>query len=687
MSELLFEIGCEEIPAGFIEPALNAMKERLADSLKALGLEHGEIRTFGTPRRLGLVLDGLPTRQADREEKAYGPKVQICFDADGNPTKAVQGFARGQGVAVEDLQQVEGPKGRCVMALRQVEGRPTPDLLPEVLSDLVRHVPFRKSMHWGSLDESFARPVHWILALLDGAVVPFRFAGIESGNESRGHRFAAPDPFPVKDSKEFFARLENAYVVVDAEERRDRIRAACERLAKEAGGREVAGEDLIREVANLVEYPFPALGSFEEEFLLVPAQILVNSMTSHQRYFPIDDGKGNLLPRFIVVSNTPVEDVSVAVRGNERVLRARLADARFFYREDRKKTLDDFAEGLSRVTFEEKLGTLAEKVERIKEHLRYLSPFIREDALSPALRAAEICKADLLTNIVGEFPDLQGEMGRIYAELEGEEREVFEAIEQHYRPRFAEDELPKTDTACLLALADKMDTIAGCFGVGLIPSGAADPYALRRQALGILRMLIDRNYRVPLSDWIAFSLSALTSKLTRDAQEVAGDLASFFEGRYRNMRKNDFEPDAIAAVLGAGFDVLPETENKLSALTEFQKKEEFRELAAAFKRVMNILKERPEGVIDPDLFAHEAESELWKRYQQVRDVAGVAFRESRYLDSLEAMVGLKEPVDRFFDDVLVMDKDEQIRNNRLILLGHLADLFLNVADFKKIQTD
>ncbi|RJO66663.1 MAG: glycine--tRNA ligase subunit beta [Myxococcales bacterium] len=687
MAELIFEIGCEEIPAGYIAPALEAMAASLAKDLDALGVEHGRIQTFGTPRRIGVVIPSLAAEQPDRVEKVLGPKVELCFGPDGAPTKTALGFAKSRGVAVEDLEKVETPKGACVQATVHTQGQRTKGLLPELLKKQIPRLPFPKSMKWASHDETFVRPILWILAVFDGETVPFDFAGVQSGDTSRGHRFMRPEPFAVRGIEAFFAHLSQAYVIADPEERRKLVRQEATRLADSLHGKLRASDALTAEVANLVEYPFGEIGSFDAAFLAVPKEVLISSMTKHQRYFPVLDDKGRLLSHFVLFSNTQVADPKVTIAGNERVLRARLSDARFFYEEDRKKRLADFAPGLAGVTFEERLGTIAEKVQRIQEHVRFLVSHVNAEALEDALRAAALAKADLLTSVVYEFPDLQGAIGSIYAELDGEKKAVCEAIEQHYWPRFAEDALPESDVAALVALADKMDTVAGCFGVGLIPSGAADPYALRRQSLGVLRILVQRGYRVPLQAWIQFAVSALGSKLRRPAEATAADIAAFIEGRYRNWRVSDYPADVVDAVVGAGFNFLPEAEAKLAALVSFMKRPEFQSLAIAFKRVMNILKQRPQAVVTPNLFADDSEHQLWARYQQVRDKAGVELKQGHYGAALEAMAELKAPVDKLFDDVMVMAEDKAVRDNRLALLGHLADLFLQVADFRRLQTE
>lgn len=686
MAELIFEIGCEEIPARFIRPAEKSVKELLLAEIKKEGISGADhILTYGTPRRIGLTLNGIELVQPDRVVSVMGPKVGIAYDADGNPTKVAIGFAKSQGVNVEDLEMVDGPKGRCIQATKTIVGKKTFDCLTEILPRVIGKIPFPKSMRWSTIEESFARPIHWILAVLDGEIVPFEYANIKSSNLGYGHRFMKPESFVVTTIESLYKNLEEAFVVAECDKRQEIVKKEAERLAESVGGHIFEDDDLIKEVANLVEYPFALLGGFEDEFLKVPKEILIDSMAKNQKYFAILDEENNLLPKFIVFANTKVKDPDVVIAGNERVLRARLADARFFYDEDRQKNLDDLAASLKSVTFEEKLGTIAEKIERIQEHIRYMASFIEPEDLEESLRCATLCKADLQTSVVFEFPSLQGIMGRTYAKLAGESERVCNGIEQHYWPRFADDELPNDNVGAMVALADKMDTVVGCFGVGLKPSGTADPYALRRQALGILRILVDRGYRISLDDWVKFAVDSLKQKLTLPLEDTTREVIEFFEGRYRNWRNADFAQDTIKSVTSANFKVLIDVEERMKALTEFRQQNGFESLAAAFKRVMNILKEKTNEVVDPDLFKSDAENELWSMYQRTRDDVTILVQKREFLSALQAMVGLKANVDRFFDDVLVMDKDEKIRNNRLSLLWHLAELFNQIADFRQIQ--
>lgn len=688
MAELIFEIGCEELPAGFVRPALEQLAALLDQALGAENLAHGPLETYGTPRRLGLLLRDLTEEQADRDEQVIGPKLDFCYK-DGQPTKALLGFAASNKLELSQLSEIDGPKGRCVLAVKHIKGRQTKDLLPEILTTLVKKLSFRKSMRWAAHTESFARPVHWIVALFDGEVVPVTFAGVQSGATSYGHRFMAPEAIPVRHGESFLAHLEGAYVCYEQAKREALIREEATRLAATVGGVPLLGDELVAEVANLVEWPFGLLGHFDPAYLEVPKELLISTMAKNQRYFAVLDAAKGLMPYFITFANTRTEDAAVVVRGNERVIRARLSDARFYYDEDRKARLDSLLPKLAHVTFEERLGSYADKVARITEQVRFLASFtdVHDEAFAQALRAAELCKADLQTGVVYEFPELQGTIGRYYATRDGEEPSVCAACEEHYWPRYADDELPRGSVAALIALADKMDTLAGCFAVGLIPTGTADPYALRRQTLGILRILIARGWRVPLKAWAAFSVATLGAKCKRPATEIEADVLRFIEGRYRALRGKDYRPDLLDAVCGAGFDLLPECEGKLLALSQAAASPEFKDLAAAFKRVMNILKQRVSVVVDPDLFEHEAERRLWGNFQKTRDKAYSCLKAGDFKGAIEAFSELRPAVDGFFTDVMVMAEDPKKRDNRLALLGNLADAFTALADFRKIQTD
>jgi glycyl-tRNA synthetase beta chain len=682
--ELFLEIGCEEIPAGFIPRALAEMEAIVSRELEAARLSFGSVRTLGTPRRLALVVTGIPTVQPDAEITAMGPAKRVAFDADGKPTKAGEGFARGQGVDVSALRVVATEKGEYVAVTKNETGRPTHELLGEILPRLVAEIPFKKSMRWGDLDVRFARPIHWLVALFDGSVVPFSFGTVESGSISRGHRFMANTPFPVRDFAHYLEECERHFVVVDIERRKEIIRREIHRTAKAAGGQLLPDEGLLDEITFLVEYPSAIHGTFDPAFLEVPKEVLITSMRSHQRYFSVVDAAGKLLPAFITVPNTSASDPSVVVRGNERVLRARLSDARFFFTEDRKVRLASRVEALKSVVYQQKLGTSWEKMERFRVLAEGLADRLNPSVKAQTSRAAYLCKADLVSGMVGEFPEVQGIMGREYARHDGEDEGVAIAIAEHYLPTQAGGELPATDSGALVSIADKLDTICGCFGVGLIPTGSADPYALRRSALGIINIILDRQYRLSLAELIGTSLDLLSAKLTRPREQVCAEVTDFFRGRFVNLLTDRYPTDVVEAAVAAGCDDLVDCIARIAALAEFKGHPDFEPLAVAFKRVCNIVKEEVATPVDARLFLDDAEGRLFAAFQEVAGSVRERFKDGAYLDVLTVIATLRGPVDDFFDKVMVMAEDEQVRINRLALLQGIKGLLRGIADFAKI---
>lgn len=682
--ELFLEIGTEEIPAGFLPKAMADMEAMMRKELGSARVEFLDIQTLATPRRLALCVTGLPALQPDAETTAMGPAKNIAFDAAGNPTKAAEGFARGQGVPVTDLKLVSTDKGEYVAAVRKESGRPVADLLGEILPRLVNGIPFKKSMRWGNLDVRFARPIHWIVALFDGIVVPFSFGIIESGSVSRGHRFMANQTFPVRDFAHYLEECERHFVIPDPERRREIIRREIHRLAKAAGGHLLADEGLLEEVSYLCEYPSAVHGTFSPDFLAVPKEVLITSMRSHQRYFSIIDDAGKLLPGFITVNNTLTEDPSVVVRGNERVLRARLSDARFFFEEDKKVRLETRVESLKSVVYQAKLGTSFEKMERFRALAEELAARLNPAVKEKTSRAAFLCKADLVSGMVGEFPEVQGIMGREYAMLQGEDPEVASAIAEHYLPTQAGGELPSSDIGAFVSIADKTDTICGCFGVGLIPTGSADPYALRRSALGIINIILDRKYTLSLKGLVGSALNRLAAKLTRSREEVQADVLRFFEDRFVNLLAGQYPGDVVDAAVAAGSDDLVDCAARIATLAEFRNRDDFEPLAVAFKRVCNIVKEPVSAPVDRQLFQDDAENGLFAAFESVHTAVERAVADRDYLVALTKIATLKSAVDQFFEKVMVMAEDERVRTNRLALLQQIKGLFGGIADFAKI---
>lgn len=686
--ELLLEIGAEEIPAAFLPKALKDMEAMIRRAFAESRIPCGEIRTMGTPRRLLLTAASVAEKQQDQIVEKLGPARRVAFDAEGNPSPAALGFARGQGIPVSALETASTERGEYVCARRKIIGEPTESLLPTILTKLILGIPFRKSMRWSDLEIRFARPIHWLLALYDGRVLPFRIGDIESGAISRGHRFMSPASFPVAGFENYFAETRKRFVIADPEERKMIIRKETEKAAAALGGRALGNEELLETVAYLTEYPTVVSGSFDEDYLKLPQEVLITTMISHQKYFPVLDERGNLLPYFLTVNNTLARDPAVVRRGNEKVLRARLADARFFFEADRKIPLETRVLNLRKVVFHTLLGTSYEKVMRFRKLAGWIAERIRPALATRVERAAFLAKADLDTQMVGEFAELQGIMGREYALLDGEDPVVARAIHEHYLPTGAGGELPETDEGAIVSIADKLDTLCGFFGVGLIPTGTADPYALRRQALGVINIILKKSYPLALDDSIDESLAILGPLLKRPPSETKDAVLEFFRGRFENQLIAQGHPyDVVDAVLANGIEDLVRAWAKIRAMEAFKSHPDFQPLAIAFKRVVNIIGDFKDGAVDPVLFADPEERNLHAAFLQIRQSVLTHIAGGDYSSALVEMARLRKPVDDFFDTVLVMAEDAKIRFNRLSLLEEISTLFLDVADFSRIVTD
>ena len=686
---LLVEIGTEEIPAGYLAPALEALEKRLASALENARLSHGRLAVWGTPRRLALAVWDLADQQPDTIKEVTGPPVHSAYDANGRPTKAAEGFARGQGVDVSDLIVLEAKKGQYLAVRREEKGRPAPEVLVEMLPPLILGLPFPKSMRWGRGAITFVRPIHWLLAILGDEVLPMSLGDIKADRFSHGHRFLHPDPVEINSPDEYEDKLAEAHVVASFERRRELVQQEIDRVSNPGTGLKVIpDEDLVTEVANLVEEPVAILGGFDQSFLELPQDILITAMREHQRYFALADSHGRLAPHFIAINNTRARDMDVVTRGHERVIRARLDDARFYFKEDRKTPLEAKQEELKKVVFHTLLGTSWQKVERFSSVAEYLSGLLDPSVKTNLLRAAALCKCDLVTGVVQEFPALQGLMGREYALLDGEVEEVATAIAEHYLPNRAGGELPATSTGALLSLADKIDTITGCFSVGLVPTGAADPYALRRQSLGVINIILDRNYRLSLKAVIDHALAGLTPWLKKPREEALAEVVEFFRLRLKNqLTGQGASTDGAEAVLSLHHDDLVAAVARVSALEEVKARPDFADLAVAFKRVVNIIKKfgAQEG-FDLKFVSAEQEKALSEAAAQVEKQAQELIKADDYTGLLTDIVGLKPAVDNFFDHVLVDDPDAAIKANRLALLTRVSRLFELVADFSIITT-
>lgn len=675
--DLLFEIGTEEIPAHVMPHLLEDLAQLAETMLKEHRLAYEKVRTLGTPRRAALIVTGLAERQEDVNTETRGPSVAIAFDADGNPTKAGAGFARGQGVDPSALIQRDG----YVYASVHESGAATAELLTSLLPDLVRAIPLPNSMRWGDLDFRFIRPIRWFVALYGTEIVPFTLAGVTSGNHSRGHRTLAPADFVITSAADYEAACEKAYIIADPERRRAMICEQITETAKACGGTAEITPDLLEEVLYLVEYPTALSGSFEEKYLALPAEAVITPMRDHQRYFPVKAADGSLLPAFITVRNGGKAHLDVVAHGNERVLRARLADAQFFFDEDRKKSLAEHREKLKTVVFQRGLGSMYEKTER----LMALTTAIVEEmaagdtddaALADARRAAELSKADLVTGMVTEFTELQGIMGREYALLDGESPAVARAIDEQYMPRFAGDELPQTPLGVALSAADKIDNIVGTFSQGRIPTGSQDPFGLRRQALGLVLMLIEQESTMLLSDLVDEACDLYDLEEFRDKMQVY--VADFIRLRLKNvLSERGVRYDVQEAVLG-DVDLVADVPVRAAYVERLLASEGGEALVQSFVRVGNIARSVTGGTVDPALFKAEEEGALLSAYQAAADARAEGE------DTLPAEQALGKAINAFFDAVMVMDKDARVKENRLSLLKMIDDDLLETADYSKI---
>ncbi|HOB86342.1 MAG TPA: glycine--tRNA ligase subunit beta [Bacillota bacterium] len=687
--DLLLEIGCEEIPSRFISPAIRQLKEGARRLLEEAHLQWGSLQAWGTPRRLVLLVSGLAAAQADQVQRIKGPPRDRAFDSQGRPTAALLGFARSHNVAPESLEEETIKGARYMVLVKKVRGLPTEEVLPELLAELLRQLHFPKPMYWWKKEVRFARPIRWLLALYGDRVVPLTYAGITAGRETWGHRFLNPGPWPVENPAHYFARLVESGVVLDQERRRQLIRQQVEEAARSCGGRALVEEALLDEVSCLVEYPVAVTGSMAPEFLDLPREVLITTMQVHQRYFPVEDSAGGeLLPYFVGISNNRYhENIK---RGYEKVLQARLSDARFFYDEDRKKPLESYVEQLKTVLFQESLGTLEEKRGRLVALVEKMAAAL---GLNPgeakaAVRAAHLCKADLVTHMVKEFPELQGVMGREYARHSGEEEGVAQGIYEHYLPRWSGDRLPETTPGRLVSLADRLDTLAGCFAVGLIPTGSQDPYALRRLAYGAVAILLEGELRLhpeQLVRWALEGLKGAVSLSPEEEERVAREVFSFLQQRLRFIfQEKRLSSGVTEAVLGSSYETVGELYRRAVKLQELTGTLLLEEIITAYNRVANLSRKAPGGPVEEGVFEAEAEALLFRSVAEAEEKLRESKEAGDYDSCLRLLQGLKQPVDLFFDQVLVMAEDLRLRENRLNLLYKARKLFEQIADFSKI---
>jgi glycyl-tRNA synthetase beta chain len=683
LSTLLFEMGTEEIPARFLPPALAMLKETTETIFCDALVGCSNVKTYATPRRLTVVVRGVPAMQKDRVKEVFGPSKAAAFDASGNPTKAAAGFAQSQGISVADLVTRNKGKGEYVAAVIRQEGVAVRDLLPEMLKRIVLSLSFPKSMRWGSGSLRFARPLHWLLALFEGETVPFDIDGIRSGNITKGHRFLSPGSFTVKEIPSYLNLLENNFVVVDQDERRKRIETGIAALAASVQGKVPEDGELLETVTYLVEYPVPVLCEFPADYLSLPKELLITVMKGHQKYFGIEGEDGKLRNYFIVISNTKDENAATIKTGAERVIKARFEDARFYYEEDVRKPLKERIEDLRRVTFHDKLGSLYDKTERVVALAASLAKKLCPDKVTVIERAARLSKTDLITGVVGEFPELQGLMGRYYALHDGEDRAVAETILQQYLPAHSGGRLPDTDEGTVLSLADKIDTIVSFFSIGATPTGSEDPFALRRQALAIIAMLMERGYDITLEEIIGKA----GEKAAGARSSLMPEVLAFFTQRIEPLLSaQNHDPDIIQSVIHlVGTVPLGEIRERMNAVKRFTADTDYSPFLLAMKRINNIVPDAALPAVSKELLQEVQEKILFEEMTNVRPSMQALLKEKKYYEALRLSAALTRFINSFFDGVLVMDKRDEIRMNRLALLRELWAMASPIADFSKLK--
>ena len=699
--DCLIELGTEELPPKNLKSLSEDFAKLVSQALNDAGLTAASVEVYATPRRLGLLMRDMPTQQADQIVEKRGPALQAAFDKEGNPSKAAQGFARGCGVEVGDLLQRETDKGTWLYFEKNEIGLSLAKILPEVVATAINKLPIAKRMRWGDQAVEFVRPVKWLVMMIGSTVVEGEVLGVRSSNQSQGHRFHAPGHITFSAASDYVACLANeGKVVASFDERKEIIRKQIEESAANLGGVAHIEEALLNEVTGLVEFPVAVCGTFDAEFLSIPTEALVMTMQDNQKYFALFDQQGALLPNFITISNIDSKQPEMVAKGNERVIRPRFADARFFFEQDQKHPLSQHSEQLDKVVFQNKLGSIGDKSRRIAKLAVSIAKQIGADE-DQVERAAQLCKCDLMTQMVGEFPKLQGLMGRYYAEFDEEPKLVSDAIEQHYWPKFSGDQLPGNDVAQCVALADRLDSLVGIFGIGQKPSGVKDPFALRRAALSVVRILIEKDLPLNLIQLCSQACEGLADKF--DAGSVVDDVSDYIFDRLRAYyQEQGIGFDIVDAVISSKPPILRDCDRRVQAVNQFQSNAAAIALAAANKRIANILKKQvtdrnvENGVekgqtnqnlaINETLFEAAAEKQLFQQLVGLQGKVDALFAEGEYLQGLNELASLRPVVDQFFDDVMVMVDDQAIKENRLALLGRLLNCFRQVADFSRIQS-
>ena len=684
--DLLLEIGVEELPSGYMRGVIVELENSVSAILKEARLEYGQVNIYATPRRLAVYVKGVAEKQADSLIENRGPKKNIAFDENGQPTKATLGFARGQGVEVSNLEIREVGGLEYLFAVKTEKGDMTVKVLPEILSKLINHISFPKSMRWGYYHLRFARPIRWILALYDEQVVNFSIENINSSNYTYGHRFLSDGAVKVKDAADYFAVLENNYVILDQRKRQAMIKEQVVNVAATAGGVPMENQELLEEVTYLVEYPTAFYGEFSSSYLEVPVEVLTTSMIEHQRYFPVFDSAGLLLNGFIGVRNGTDESMELVKAGNERVLKARLEDALFFWNEDTKVSLPTMGEKLADVLFHEKLGSIADKVKRIEKIAVFIGEQYKLSSAGKLAAAANLCKVDLVSNMVYEFPELQGIMGRYYALKQGEEEEIANAIFEHYLPRFAGDMLPQTNTGIVLSIAEKIDNMVGSFAIGIKPTGSQDPYAIRRQAIGLVNIILETKLQLNLPDILHYAYQTLPLKnLTNDSNSTVSDVYDFILQRLKGLLlEKGMSHDVIDAVLAIPNNNINEIVAKIKYLQEFKKSHYFDDFMVVFNRSNNLSKKWASADVEEKFLVDASEISLYEAFSGEKDRIKNLIATGEYEQGLATIAKLRPNIDEFFEAVMVMVEDENLKAARLSLLKAIANLCLQLADFNKI---
>ena len=681
---LLLEIGVEELPSRFGQTTLDQIENNLSKLLKEERVNFDNIDKYATPRRLTFVIKNLADKASDLEEEVKGPAKKIAVDEEGNFTKPALGFMKSKGLDPENVYFKQVGNAEYLFGTIKQSGKETAEILKNIIPTAIKNVTFPKAMRWGGKNMRFARPIRWMVALLNDNVLDVNLEGIKASNVTKGHRFLGEREFEVNSVEDYFEKLEKNYIILDQHKRKAMIKEQAIEVANSLGGEVELDDDLLEEITFLVEYPTAFYGEFEEDYVKLPKEVVTTPMKEHQRYFPVSkDGK--LLPYFIAVRNGDSHRIDIVKAGNEKVLKARLADALFFYKEDTKKPLESFVDKLQTVVFQAKLGTVYDKSLRIdKLSQTILNELNMSESAKNTQRAAKLCKADLVTNMVFEFTELQGIMGRDYAKVGGENEEVCQAIFEHYLPRYAGDILPETNAGIALSIADKLDSIAGFFAIGIKPSGSQDPYALRRQALGILSILLDKKLSVNLNNLINAALDNY-SNLEFNKEEVASQIVEFFVERVKNLFKDlGIRYDVIDAVLNNNLNDISDIHTRALELNRWLQKDELVEMLTAFNRVSTLAQKATIDIVKEELLKEDAEIKLYNGFKEIKSNVESLLVDKKYNEALDAFATLRPLVDNLFDNVMVMDKDESVKENRLGLLKQIYSTMLTICDLSKI---